>query len=100
MRYVQFLLIKTPYSKYVIKKKLISNFKENMALKLISNTDKAKLKALGTDPTFSVDSAAAYARANINIVKKIYSKIDSLEPGDLAKVGYVAHHDGPTGFGK
>ncbi|UUG49527.1 hypothetical protein NP567_03530 [Acinetobacter baumannii] len=90
----------TLLQQYVIKKKLISNFKENMALKLISNTDKAKLKALGTDPTFSVDSAAAYARANINIVKKIYSKIDSLEPGDLAKVGYVAHHDGPTGFGK
>ena len=90
----------TLVQQHVIKKKIISNFSENMSVDLISNTDKAKLKALGTDPTFSVDSAAAYARANIDTVKKIYSKIDSLEPADLAKIGYVAHHDGPTGFGK
>ncbi|MDG9799834.1 M23 family metallopeptidase, partial [Acinetobacter johnsonii] len=90
----------TLLQKHVIKKKLISNFQENMALKLISVKDKEKLKALGTDPTFSVDSAAAYARANIDIVTNIYRKVDSLEPSDLAKVGYVAHHDGPTGFGK
>uniref|UniRef100_UPI00125E1F33 M23 family metallopeptidase n=1 Tax=Acinetobacter sp. TUM15509 TaxID=2609154 RepID=UPI00125E1F33 len=90
----------TLLQQHVVKKKLISNFKENMDVDLISNADKAKLKALGTDPTFSVDSAAAYARANIDTVKKTYSKIDSLEPSDLAKIGYVAHHDGPTGFGK
>ncbi|MBR5504555.1 MAG: M23 family metallopeptidase [Methanobrevibacter sp.] len=90
----------TLLQQHVIKKKLISNFKENMAVDLISSGDKAKLKALGTDPTFSVDSAAAYARVNIDTVRKIYNKINNLEPADLAKIGYVAHHDGPTGFGK
>ncbi|WP_374573256.1 LysM peptidoglycan-binding domain-containing protein [Acinetobacter sp.] len=90
----------TLLQQYVRKNRLISNFQENMSIKDISDRDKSKLSALGTNPELSVDTAAAYARANINGMEDSYPKITQLDSADLAKVSYVAHHDGFTGFSR
>lgn len=94
----------TLVQQHVIAKKIINDFQKvidknkEFDVSTLSDIEKKKLKVLAPNPEFSVDAAAAYARFNIDNVN--IPLIKNLESADLAKVAYIAHHDGLEGFKK
>lgn len=48
-------------------------------------------------PEYSIDTAALYGKINLEKLAKRGLDIDSLAPEDLAKVMYLAHHEGAGG---
>ena len=48
-------------------------------------------------PEYSIDTAALYGKINLEKLTKRGLDIDSLAPEDLAKVMYLAHHEGAGG---
>ncbi|WP_158590466.1 peptidoglycan DD-metalloendopeptidase family protein [Noviherbaspirillum cavernae] len=49
------------------------------------------------DAEYAIDSAALYGQINLDRLRKRGINIDSLEPEDLAKAMYFAHHEGAHG---
>ncbi|OUY05491.1 LysM peptidoglycan-binding domain-containing M23 family metallopeptidase [Acinetobacter populi] len=64
--------------------------------KIVKEADRLILKY---NAELSIDFGAAYAKQNIEELKKNYNleKIDKLTAEDLAKLGYLAHHEGAKG---
>lgn len=71
-----------------------------MDVKAMNENLKIKLLSLANKPEFSIDAGAAYARNNINALIDKYPKVALLDPTDLAKISYLAHHDGLVGVTK
>lgn len=90
----------TLVQQHVIKNKLIPNFKADVKVKDMNTDLKKKLLTLAINPDFSIDAGAAYARNNINALTNKYPKVAQLDPTDLAKITYLAHHDGLEGLYK
>jgi murein DD-endopeptidase MepM/ murein hydrolase activator NlpD len=48
-------------------------------------------------PAYSIDAAAVYGLINLDYLSKAGLRVDSLAPEDLAKLMYLAHHEGGSG---
>ncbi|AYH46184.1 peptidoglycan DD-metalloendopeptidase family protein [Azoarcus sp. DN11] len=68
---------------------------QRIAGKNLRNTDIFQMRY---DPELSIDASAAYATQNLNGLRAGGYAIDALNPEDLAKVIYAAHHEGLRGL--
>ena len=59
--------------------------------------DSASVLALRYEPEFSIDAAAVYGLVNLDSLRQLGLNVDSLAPEDMAKLMYIAHHEGAAG---
>ncbi|KAB0585397.1 LysM peptidoglycan-binding domain-containing M23 family metallopeptidase [Ideonella dechloratans] len=59
--------------------------------------DSASVLKLRFEPSYSIDAAAVYGLINMDALRKADLNVDALAPEDLAKLMYLAHHEGAGG---
>lgn len=63
----------------------------------ISDSVESELLKWRFNPEYSIDTAALYGRINLEKLAKKGLNVDALAPEDLAKMMYMAHHEGAGG---
>lgn len=59
--------------------------------------DTTSVLKLRFEPAYSIDAAAVYGLINLDALRKAGLNVDALRPEDMAKLMYLAHHEGAGG---
>lgn len=62
-----------------------------------ANIDSANVLGWRFNPEYAIDTAALYGKINLEKLEKKGVNVETLAPEDLAKVIYLAHHEGASG---
>jgi hypothetical protein len=59
--------------------------------------DKARLLKMRFDPRLAILAGADYAKRNLSIMRQAGVLPERVDPAGMAKLAYLAHHEGPQG---